>query len=580
MNKIPHFKHWVQKVLPVVYEDSLSHYELLLKVMDHINNYGDTTNDLIDVYNAINEWIVSDELKNQMENKLDLWATDGTLDNIINERAWGELYPLVINDQDNYSINIEHFYDPAKPLEYWVTTITPNDGDALRTLLKKDYAYTPNGEFDTYSKEAVHKNAYRNRARFAINASGWIPNQDSRMVGVQVKNGVVHKDSDDSLQTWYTLGVTSQGILKTFPATVTGSELVNEHDIVNTWSFSIPLVENGVKVSDSIFQLYSPSYYTPYARQVIGQRTGTNEIIILTVDKNDARSIGMTLTECADLMVSRGCRVAYNLDGGGSTQTVYNGEYLNTPSDGIPRETCDILYVGKYANYDEYSNIQKEVFGAIGSFDNLAKVFDRVQKEPLTLENGTVDYSNRGAFDFNHLYGTKFFRHYTDEEQSHLVLNAPFEGGADYFILNMQSTEHSRAQFVLNRSNAKMAYRFNNIGTWGAWRVLDGNAYATFEKLSLQNGWVNLGGGDPDLQYSYKNGVVELRGVIKGGTANSAAATLPEHCRPKSRIQVGTVRNDGAGDVIGRLFITTSGAIIPIQAASSYIYIQTSFLAE
>ena len=36
--ELPAFKFWCQKVLPLVYDDSLSYYELLCKVVDYINN--------------------------------------------------------------------------------------------------------------------------------------------------------------------------------------------------------------------------------------------------------------------------------------------------------------------------------------------------------------------------------------------------------------------------------------------------------------------------------------------------------------------------------------------------------------
>ena len=32
------FRFWCQKVLPIVYDDSLSYYELLNKVVDYLNN--------------------------------------------------------------------------------------------------------------------------------------------------------------------------------------------------------------------------------------------------------------------------------------------------------------------------------------------------------------------------------------------------------------------------------------------------------------------------------------------------------------------------------------------------------------
>ena len=48
--ELPTFKFWCQKVLPLVYDDSLSYYELLCKVVDYINNFShwDHTADIID----------------------------------------------------------------------------------------------------------------------------------------------------------------------------------------------------------------------------------------------------------------------------------------------------------------------------------------------------------------------------------------------------------------------------------------------------------------------------------------------------------------------------------------------------
>ena len=35
------FRFWCQKVLPLVYDDSLSYYELLCKVIDYLNKMGE-----------------------------------------------------------------------------------------------------------------------------------------------------------------------------------------------------------------------------------------------------------------------------------------------------------------------------------------------------------------------------------------------------------------------------------------------------------------------------------------------------------------------------------------------------------
>lgn len=53
------FKYWCYKVLPLVYDDSLSYYELLCKVIDYINNLiaedKIIESDITDLQNAIAE---------------------------------------------------------------------------------------------------------------------------------------------------------------------------------------------------------------------------------------------------------------------------------------------------------------------------------------------------------------------------------------------------------------------------------------------------------------------------------------------------------------------------------------------
>lgn len=41
-----HFRFWCQKVLPLVYDDSLSYYEILCKVVNYINNIIDNEKEI------------------------------------------------------------------------------------------------------------------------------------------------------------------------------------------------------------------------------------------------------------------------------------------------------------------------------------------------------------------------------------------------------------------------------------------------------------------------------------------------------------------------------------------------------
>ena len=45
---LKHFKFWCQKVLPLVYDDSLSYYEVLCKVVTYINQIIDSENQIIE----------------------------------------------------------------------------------------------------------------------------------------------------------------------------------------------------------------------------------------------------------------------------------------------------------------------------------------------------------------------------------------------------------------------------------------------------------------------------------------------------------------------------------------------------
>lgn len=101
------FRFWCQHVLPLVYDDSLSYYELLCKVVNYlndvINNVDAIHDEMTDIINAFNELkaYVDDYFENldvqeEINNKLDEMAQDGTLSDIINncgdymstEQAW------------------------------------------------------------------------------------------------------------------------------------------------------------------------------------------------------------------------------------------------------------------------------------------------------------------------------------------------------------------------------------------------------------------------------------------------------------------------------------------------------------
>lgn len=67
-----YLRYYCQQVLPAVYDDSLSYYELLCKVVDYLNNTIRAVNRNADIVEEINQDVIElqkelDELKDEME---------------------------------------------------------------------------------------------------------------------------------------------------------------------------------------------------------------------------------------------------------------------------------------------------------------------------------------------------------------------------------------------------------------------------------------------------------------------------------------------------------------------------------
>ena len=106
------FRFWCQKVLPLVYDDSLSYYELLCKVVDYLNNTMEDVNTAVedvtnlnsafgslenhvnasetallqaytDLQSYVNTYFNNLDVQEEINNKLDVMASDGTLDALL-----------------------------------------------------------------------------------------------------------------------------------------------------------------------------------------------------------------------------------------------------------------------------------------------------------------------------------------------------------------------------------------------------------------------------------------------------------------------------------------------------------------
>ena len=72
-------------------------------------------------------------------------------------------------------------------------------------------------------------------------------------------------------------------------------------------------------------------------------------VLVLVVDGRSTNSKGLTLQELATYFLRLGARDAVNLDGGGSSVMVINGEIVNKPSDGWERPVS--MALGLFPKY-------------------------------------------------------------------------------------------------------------------------------------------------------------------------------------------------------------------------------------
>lgn len=87
------FRFWCQKILPLAYDDSLSYYELLCKVVDYLNKTMedvelsiDDVEKLHDAYaelqGYVNDYFTNLDVQEEINNKLDALVADGTIHTI------------------------------------------------------------------------------------------------------------------------------------------------------------------------------------------------------------------------------------------------------------------------------------------------------------------------------------------------------------------------------------------------------------------------------------------------------------------------------------------------------------------
>ena len=181
-----------------------------------------------------------------------------------------------------------------------------------------------------------------NGALLAINGDCY----GMRNQGYVVRNGVLYR-SESAGSDQEDLVIYADGTFKTIrEGDVSAQELVDD----GAWqvlSFGPGLVENGTVAVSEGEEVGRAKASNP--RKAIGKVSDGHYVFVVSDGRTD-ESAGLSLSELATFMTSElGVECAYNLDGGGSSTMVFEGNVVNKPTSSgnsiKEREVTDIVYL-------------------------------------------------------------------------------------------------------------------------------------------------------------------------------------------------------------------------------------------
>lgn len=181
--------------------------------------------------------------------------------------------------------------------------------------------------------------AAQNNAVLAINGDFY----GTQERGIVIRNGVLYRDTPGTADI---LCVYADGTMQTYSAGEKSAQQLLDEGVWQAFSFGPALLTEGniaVGANDEVGRAMASN-----PRTAVGMISPLHYVFVVSDGRTDA-SAGLSLAQLAEFMQSLGVQTAYNLDGGGSSTMVFQGEVINNPTTtGKTRErsVSDIVYIG------------------------------------------------------------------------------------------------------------------------------------------------------------------------------------------------------------------------------------------
>ena len=272
-----------------------------------------------------NETLVLEELYGEIPDYIQLYKSPATL---CEKSAYAY---IAVADKNQVTLDVlgdaENLYTPSAQYEATKDPIIVNGGffylTSLSLILRDGQLVCPNNQVD--SPDWTETYYYAPRGTFSILADGtieaswvytcteWYGGKTwSYPTSMPLENGRVPQES-------YPEGA-KELVAKT--AIGGGPVLTKGGEIINSW--------------ENEYLNVNPNDNRP--RTAIGYNPETERIFIIACAGDNIEDVaGLTLDDLANVMKELGCAESVNLDGGGSTVMLVNGNEIIKPSDGQQR---------------------------------------------------------------------------------------------------------------------------------------------------------------------------------------------------------------------------------------------------
>lgn len=270
--------------------------------------------DETEIANAVNDYMTEHPVSAEVGN--------GT---VTYEKLSEDVRTKIENTMDSFfdNIHVDYEYDSATNANYTIIRVYR---DRLDGTKQYPLVYAPN-RANAGTKSTYDMNV-ENGFFLAINA-GIFNTSTKKPDGIVIQNNtVIQKSVATTHNGARPLTIDANGFLAEVDANASADALV-ANGIQSAVCGFMAIVKEYEAVPSSEWN--SVSHYTENTqRQIIGQFGNGDYAIITCEGRNNQNSDGWTISEAQQICIKHGLKFAYNLDGGGSSETMLGLKHFNT----------------------------------------------------------------------------------------------------------------------------------------------------------------------------------------------------------------------------------------------------------